>query len=151
MDIAADLIHTDRTRVIQRSLRCFHFGLIGLVPVIGVVPALLAIASYHQCARDIGDTWQPKWLLIGWLIPILYVGIYTYSMSLDGFALMILVGAAIQIAAIVEAWRHQDYLAWNPARRLAILGLAMAYSGLACIPIGLQAWLAYLLIPQYGN
>ena len=51
-----DLIRTDRSRLIQRSSRCFYFGLVGLIPLVGIVPAALAIRLHHRVAHDTGES-----------------------------------------------------------------------------------------------
>jgi hypothetical protein len=145
---AADLIRTDRSRTIQRSLRCFRFGLVGLLPIVGTVPALLAISLFRKVAHDTGDPWRPTWVRAGWLIALLYAGTYTVLFGLGGFLLIVMIGYAIQLAASWHAYCHDDTLAWNPARPWALAGISMAYSGLAGMALLTEAWIGFVVKQQ---
>jgi hypothetical protein len=45
--------------VINASLRCFVFGLVGLVPVIGLPFAVAAIVQSRKVGRASGSEWNP--------------------------------------------------------------------------------------------
>ncbi len=49
----------DRVRVIERSLRCCTAGWLGLIPLLGLVPATVAVISYHQVRAEAGGNWNP--------------------------------------------------------------------------------------------
>lgn len=49
----------DKAQVIEGSLRCFAWGLVGVLPGIGLPFAIIAIGHYFRIARHKGDTWNP--------------------------------------------------------------------------------------------
>ena len=49
----------DKVQVIERSLSCFAFGIIGLLPVIGVPFAVIALGNFAQVKRRKGSLWNP--------------------------------------------------------------------------------------------
>lgn len=63
----------DQVRVIERSLRCFTAGWLGLIPLLGLVPATIAVISFHQARAEAGQRWNPahahlKWgYVLGWI------------------------------------------------------------------------------------
>lgn len=50
---------TDRIELVERSLRCFVFGLIGLVPVLGLPFGIAAIVKSVRLKRRSGERWNP--------------------------------------------------------------------------------------------
>ena len=62
-----------RIRLIERSLRCFVFGWLSLLPLIGLGPALLAIWLYPKVWSESKEEWNParRYLAagfcLGWL------------------------------------------------------------------------------------
>jgi hypothetical protein len=126
-----DLIRTDRSRLIQRSSRCFYFGMVGLIPLVGIVPAVLAIRLHHRVAHDTGEIWKPDLIFAAWGIALAYAFLYTWVWGLGGFLLISAFGFLLQAGAFFRVYRNPSVLAWNPARHRALLGIAMAYSGLA--------------------
>jgi hypothetical protein len=55
----------DKVQVIERSLRCFTFGVVGLLPVIGVPFALIALGNFTQVKRRKGSIWNPAGRYLG--------------------------------------------------------------------------------------
>ena len=49
----------DKVRVIERSLRCFIAGCLSLVPLLGLIPAVIAIVLAHQVRNETGQAWNP--------------------------------------------------------------------------------------------
>ena len=49
----------DQVRVIERSLRCFTAGWLGLIPLLGLVPATVAVILFHQVRAETGGNWNP--------------------------------------------------------------------------------------------
>jgi uncharacterized membrane protein len=64
---------TERIQLIERSLRCFVFGLLSLAPLIGLGLALLAIRLHWQTWADSGGAWNParSYLLRGFCLACL--------------------------------------------------------------------------------
>jgi len=60
----------DKTETLERSLRCFACGLLGLVPVLGLPAAVLALVQFHKVTVGKGGQWnaaQP-YLLWGFIL-----------------------------------------------------------------------------------
>ena len=63
----------DQVSVIERSLRCFTAGLLGLIPLLGLVPATVAVILFHQVRAELEGQWNPahahlKWgCVLGWI------------------------------------------------------------------------------------
>jgi hypothetical protein len=57
----------DKAQVIERSLRCFEFGIVGLLPVIGLPFAMVALGAFAQVKRHRTSVWNPaeRYLRIG--------------------------------------------------------------------------------------
>lgn len=49
----------DKVTVIERSQWCFVAGLCGLIPLLGLGPAVVAIHLYHRTRRMAGGEWNP--------------------------------------------------------------------------------------------
>ena len=49
----------DRIRLIHQSHRCFVFGVLSLVPVVGLAMAILAIRLHIRTGADSGAGWNP--------------------------------------------------------------------------------------------
>lgn len=82
----------DKVQVIERSLHCFAWGLVGLLPGIGVPFAIVALSDALSVAWRKGSVWNPAelYLTIGGLCAIL------------GISITVLLGGAIYIEAF---WR----------------------------------------------
>jgi len=69
-----------RIRLTERSLRCFVFGLLSLVPLVGLGPALLALGLHLKIWAERDDEWNPAkpYLIAGfclaWLGILLSLG-----------------------------------------------------------------------------
>lgn len=49
----------NKARVIERSLNTFTLGWCSLIPLIGIIPALLAIYWYRKSSDEAGMEWNP--------------------------------------------------------------------------------------------
>ena len=60
----------DRIEIIERSLRCFGFGIASLIPVFGIPMAVLAIAQYRTVVLGRRQEWNPadRYLMAGFLL-----------------------------------------------------------------------------------
>ena len=64
----------DKVRVIEQSLRCFVFGLLSLIPLLGLPFAVLAVFR-HLNARSQGDReWNPAKLYLVWGFGLAWLG-----------------------------------------------------------------------------
>ena len=55
-----------RIIVIQLSLRAFACGLVGVLPVIGLVPGLYALSCWARIRRRYRDEWNPASSYLSW-------------------------------------------------------------------------------------
>jgi hypothetical protein len=49
----------DRVRVIEQSLRCYLAGWWSLIPIIGLLPAVIAVCLYLSVRNQVEDQWNP--------------------------------------------------------------------------------------------
>jgi hypothetical protein len=63
----------DCLRLIERSLWCYRAGWLSLVPILGVIPAVVAIHLYCRVRVEVGKGWNPGggYLLAGLLLSLL--------------------------------------------------------------------------------
>ncbi|MDB6108630.1 MAG: hypothetical protein JWR69_380 [Pedosphaera sp.] len=78
----------DRIKLIESSLRCFAMGLVGLVPVLGMPIAVLALLQFRKAILHQGGQWNPagNYLIwgavcggLGLLISTLVFGLVMYA------------------------------------------------------------------------
>jgi hypothetical protein len=55
-----------KPELIQCSLRCFAFGVLGLLPMIGIPFALHSVVLYNRARRGQGDLWNPASRFLFW-------------------------------------------------------------------------------------
>lgn len=134
----------DRIRLIRRSMRCFTFGVIGLVPVLGTGLAIQALRLGRAISSDLDERWQIPPVPLYWLIGMvaLWATDAAFGLAGDLFAMLVAVGAQSW-----HVWRRlvaQPEKVWNPARSQVIWGVTLAYAGLA-FSLWTLAILAYKL------
>ncbi len=49
----------DQIEIVRRSLRCFIAGLFGIVPLLGLPGALIALLEYRAVTLRRGQLWNP--------------------------------------------------------------------------------------------
>jgi hypothetical protein len=66
-----------RIIVIQLSLRAFVCGLVGVLPVIGLLPGLYALSCWARIRRRYRDEWNPasSYLKLGSILAVLGLGL----------------------------------------------------------------------------
>jgi hypothetical protein len=119
----------DKVRVINRSVRCFRFGLVGVVPCFGLGTVWLAFKLFRDIAAETGEPVK--------LYPL-------YLTSVAGVCLGAACGAhdlasgvladAVLLLVLPFLFLRRQYLRntpveWNPARHLMYLGLGLANLG----------------------
>jgi hypothetical protein len=55
-----------KMEMIERSLSCFHWGLLGLLPVIGIPMAIVSLVHYRRVKLGQGDRWNPAERYLFW-------------------------------------------------------------------------------------
>ena len=77
----------DKVRVIEQSLRCFAFGLLSLIPLLGLPFAVLAVVR-HRNAWSQGDReWNPAKAYLVWGFGLAWLG---GLISLGGLAIFVI-------------------------------------------------------------
>jgi hypothetical protein len=82
-----------KVEMIERSLRCFQFGLLSLIPILGIPFAIVALAEYGRIKRRRGATWNPAKKQLFWgtqcarltFWPTFILGILYVSAHLMGY------------------------------------------------------------------
>jgi uncharacterized membrane protein len=77
----------DRITAIRKSLTCFVCGLIGFLPVIGVIPAIFALVGWAQISARYGKQWNPAATYLSWGARLAALGLLA-SLILVAVALM---------------------------------------------------------------
>jgi len=49
----------DKVRIIERSLRCYRVSWFSLIPLFGIVPALMSFALFRKVGNETGEQWNP--------------------------------------------------------------------------------------------
>ena len=92
MSTTADM---PKSEMIRRSMRCFALGWWSLVPLLGLIPAMLAFTDFRAVVLGMGRRWnagRTRLLLGAWLAGL-------------GILITLLVGAVITLA-ILDAIEH---------------------------------------------
>jgi len=55
-----------RIEMIEGSLKCFAYGLIGLLPVIGIPMAVISAFQFSRVKRGRGEMWNPAHRYLFW-------------------------------------------------------------------------------------
>jgi hypothetical protein len=71
-----------KIEMIERSMRCYVLGLLGLLPIIGVPMAVMSLNHYQRVKQGQGAMWNPAQRYLFWgclcarlgLWPILIIG-----------------------------------------------------------------------------
>jgi hypothetical protein len=84
-----------KMEMIECSLRCFMWGLPGLLPVIGVPMAVRALLQYRRVKFGQGDMWNPAHCYLFWggvcarfglILPLLLVTAIIAIVVIEDFA-----------------------------------------------------------------
>jgi hypothetical protein len=119
----------DMARLIRRSLRCFLFGLIGTIPVIGLGLAYQAIRLHQKAAADMGESWQPPRVRWHWTLGLLCLWGYDYFLGWLGFLAIFVIFAWLQTNHVRRGFSVNQDRFWNPAERHSSWGVTLAYGG----------------------
>jgi len=60
----------DKVRVIKHSLYCYRLSWFALIPLLGVVPAIICLTWFRRVGNEAGEHWNPgrTFALMGRLI-----------------------------------------------------------------------------------
>jgi len=85
-----------KIEMIERSMRCFTLGLFGLIPVIGIPMAVLALVQYRRVRQGRGAMWNPANLYLFW-------GSQCATVALG---LTLIIAFVLGAIAYYEPWRY---------------------------------------------
>jgi len=66
----------DKVELIQRSLRCFTLGVLGVLPVVGLPFAVMALTNYFAVQRTSGAQWNPAHTYLTWGLATAVSGLF---------------------------------------------------------------------------
>jgi hypothetical protein len=80
----------NKVRVIERSIRCQNLGWFGVLPVLGVIPAVIAILLYHKVSYEAGDHWNPaeRCARLGFVLSWIGLGLSAILIGVGGAILV---------------------------------------------------------------
>jgi hypothetical protein len=61
--------------VIEKSMQAFVCGIIGILPIIGLIPGIYAIICWAHVRRKYPDEWNPAFLYLSWGARLAAVGL----------------------------------------------------------------------------
>ena len=64
----------DKVRVIEQSLRCFVFGLLSLIPLLGLPFAVLAVVRHLNAWSQADREWNPAKAYLIWGFGLAWLG-----------------------------------------------------------------------------
>ena len=68
------LTPADKVRVIEQSLRCFAFGLLSLIPLLGLPFAILAVVRQVNAMPQSDQEWNPAKPYLVWGFGLAWLG-----------------------------------------------------------------------------
>ena len=133
----------DMVRVIRRSMRCFLFGVIGLVPLLGAGFAYQALRLRRSLSTDLEDGWAPPPVIVFWLMGIAAMIASRSLLGLGGDLAICVAILGLQSWLCWHRFQNRREKVWNPGGRQLLLGVLSAYAGL-----GLSLWIVVVLVLQ---
>lgn len=136
----------DRVRLIRRSMRCFTFGLLGVVPVFGAGFAWQALRLRRAISAEVGDAWEPPPVYCYWVIGMIAVLVswQWLPLAVAGTVFPLVIG--IQTWHCWRSFISTREVTWNPGRIQLLWGVILAYAGL-----GFSLWALVSLVLIVGD
>jgi hypothetical protein len=78
----------ERIQLIERSLRCFVYGMLSLVPLVGLGFAALTIRLHFKTWAEAGDRWNPAQRYLQFGFCLAWLGVLV---SVGGLALFVVI------------------------------------------------------------
>ena len=120
----------DRVRVINRSARCFIFGVVGAIPCFGLGMVWLAFKLFRDVADETGERVKLYPLYLTSLVGVIAAAVCFTKDLPDGVLADAIVVLGAQFLFIRRQYFNNAPGEWNPARHLMYWGLALANLGL---------------------
>ncbi|MDB6056554.1 MAG: hypothetical protein JWO95_398 [Verrucomicrobiales bacterium] len=76
--------------MIERSLRCFYCGVMGLIPVLGVPLAIWSMQQYWRVKRDTKGMWNPAETYLKWGLRSARISLATFVILLGSITVLVL-------------------------------------------------------------
>lgn len=134
-------VSIDSVRLIRRCMRCFVFGAIGLLPIVGVGLALQALQLRRLVSSELQEPWVHPRIYWFWLAGIAGLCLAEWRYGLLGDFVVIITLLAAQSVYLFRLLAPVPGGAWNPGFRPLIWGVTFAYAGLS-----LSLWLIAILL-----
>jgi hypothetical protein len=67
-----------KVEMIERSMSCFYWGLLGLLPLIGLPMAIRALLHYHRVKSSQAGVWNPAQRYLRWGGTCARLGIWVF-------------------------------------------------------------------------
>jgi hypothetical protein len=111
-------------------MRCFVFGLMGVIPLFGMGMACLALLLRRELAEETGEPLHLTWANHS-STAAFFLAVILLACGQDGLVLALgILLAALQAGLLFGQYRRIEPLEWNPARHLVWWGAGLAYAGL---------------------
>jgi hypothetical protein len=75
-----------KVEMIERSMSCFRWGLLGLLPVIGIPMAVHSLLLYYRVKSSQAGVWNPAQRYLRWGSICARLGIWVFLVIPLGFA-----------------------------------------------------------------
>ncbi|MFO1496949.1 MAG: hypothetical protein U1G07_00885 [Verrucomicrobiota bacterium] len=121
----------DRLRMIRRSVRCFVFGAIGLIPIAGAGLAVQALQLHRSIRADLGEAWRPPLIAVYWIGGAAGLWAIWRRFGWPSELLLAMTLLAVQSLHVFWRMRTAPRKVWNPGRRALTGGVILAYAGLS--------------------
>ena len=129
-------------KTMRQSMRCFWFGVAGLLPVAGAGLAWQALRLFKEIEGR-GARVSASFSISVWLPVFVATPFIMAAVNWPPVAALALAVAGIDAAMRYKSWRAAAKETWNPAANWAWAGAALARAGLA-----LSAVLALALLTR---
>jgi len=116
-------------------MRCFVFGLLGLVPFFGVGFAYQALRLRRAISLEIGDAWEPPPVYCYWVMGLIAVITAWSWLNPTANAVLFILVLGVQTWHCWRSFAGTREVTWNPGRCQLLWGVIFAYAGL-----GLSLW-----------
>ncbi len=83
----------DRITAIRKSLTVFVCGLIGFLPIIGIVPAIFALVGWARVASSYGKQWNPAASYLSWGARLATLGLLVSALLVTALLFQLAIGA----------------------------------------------------------
>ena len=72
----------ERIQIIETSVSCFRQSLWGLIPIVGIVPSIVALVSHRRANRIAGGEWNPAKPQLVWGLVIAWIGLLKNTIAI---------------------------------------------------------------------